>query len=153
MKKEIDPVRRQLDALLALIRTKQAAIEAIKQEMTARIEAITAEYKPGIEAAGEDLKAIEAELIGLARFNKATLFAGTDRVDVRNGAVLRQVARRVKRIKGMLAKLKAAGREEAIRRIESVDWDEVEKWSEEILKGLGTRRVPKEIFAYEVKEE
>ena len=151
MKKEIDPIRKQLNGLLAEIGSKQNAIALMEKCMAAEIEKAAARFAPYIKTAQEDLKAIEAELVGLAKLHKAALFAGTDRVDLKMGAVLRQVARKVKRIKGMLARLKATGHAEAIKVVESVDWDQIEKWSDEILKDLGTKRVPKESFEYEVK--
>lgn len=151
MKKETDPIRKQLDELLARLRARQAEIAAVHKEMSTEIDAVTAKYNHLLEAKLAIMQADETELIALAKYHKATLFAATDRVDVANGAVLRQVARKVKRIKGMLAKLKTAGHDEAIKTVESVDWDTIEKWSDDILKELGTKRVPKEIFAYEVK--
>ena len=151
MKKETDPIRLQLDALMELIRTRQVAIEAMQKTMTARIEEITAECKPAIEAAVANVECLAADLVGLMKLHKAALFGERDRVDLQNGALLRQVQRKVKRIKKMLARLKETGHTEAIKTVESVDWDQIEKWEDGILKELGTKRVPKEIFAYEVK--
>lgn len=153
MKKETDPIRKQLNVLLAEIAAKQNAIAIMEKCLADAIDRVAKQWDPEIQKAEQDLKAIETELIGLAKYNKATLFADTDRVDVRNGAVLRQVAKKVKRIKKMLARLKATGHVEAIKTVESVDWDLVEKWDDDILKELGTKRVPKESFEYEVKGE
>lgn len=143
-------VLRQIDGLLAEIGEKTAAVGRLKAAMEAAIARAAAEFEPTIKHTEEDLKAIEAELIGMAKFNKAALFTSTDRVDLKHGALIRQVQRKVKRIKGMLERLKAEGMTDAVKVAESVDWDRVEQWDDEILKQLGTKRTAKEIFAFEM---
>ena len=151
MKKETDPIRKQLDGLLAEIGAKKNAIAFMTGAMEAAIARAAAEFEPEIKRAQDDLNGIEAELVGLAKYNKATLFSDTDRVDLRNGALLRQIQRRVVKIKSMLANLKAAGMLALIKVSESPDWDSIERLPEEELKRLGARRQAKESFAYELR--
>jgi hypothetical protein len=147
----IDPLRKQIDGLLAEISAKKNAIAFMEKSLQAELDRVAAQWDPGINAQEGELKAIEAELVGMLKFNKAKLFDGVDRVDFKNGAVLRQVSRPVKRVKKFLQRLKAAGKEFMIKTVESVDWDQVEKLGDEELHALGTKRVPKEEFSYDLK--
>jgi phage host-nuclease inhibitor protein Gam len=151
MKKEADTAKRQLDGLLAGIGDFKASIASLQKTMSDEIERVVTKHKPTIQRQEEELKLLEEELYGLAKFNKADLFADTDRLDLTHGAVLRQVQRKVKRIKGMLERLKTMGRVEAVKVVESVDWDQVEKYPDTLLEALGTKRVPKEVYSYETK--
>lgn len=144
-----DPLLTQIDGLLVEIAGKESAVKNLEASMAAAVARATAGFAPHLSQAKEDLKAIEAELVGLAKHHKAALFEKRDRVDLPHGALIRQVQRRVKRIKGMLDRLKAARLPEAIKVSESVDWDTIEKWDAALLAKLGTKRVPKELFSYE----
>jgi hypothetical protein len=151
MKKETDPVRKQLNNLLAEIGAKKNAIAVMGKCRAAAIERAAAQFDPEIARAEEDLKAIEAELIGIARYNKAQLFTDTERVDLKNGAVLRTIQKRVVKVKTMLASLKAAGLRHLIKVAEAPDWDSIDQFTDSELESLGARRKKKEIFAYEIK--
>jgi hypothetical protein len=62
------------------------------------------------------------------------------------------VEKRVKQVKGMLARLKSLGLSHAVRVAkEAVDWDVVDKFNDATLARLGTERKEKERFAYELK--
>jgi hypothetical protein len=152
MKNANDPVKKQLDLLLAQIAAKKKALDIMQQVMAADIERVTAQFKPAIGCAEDELRAFEAELLGLAKYHKHALFERTERLDLKHGALLRTVQRRVRRIKGMLERLKQAGRVEAVKVAESVDWERVEQYPDSLLTALGTQRVARELFAYEIGE-
>lgn len=143
---------RKIDGLLAELGAKRNAIQCMERAMAGAIERAAAGYRPFIERGREELAAIEEELYGLLRFHKAELFAGgRERVELVHGAVLRQVERRVKRVKDMLARLKAAGEAAAVKVKESVDWDAVDALPDERLARLRVARVAREVYSYEVK--
>jgi len=54
------------------------------------------------------------------------------------------------RVRGMLARLEEIGAVEAIKIVKSVDWDVLDKWTDERLIEVGTERGKKERFAYEI---
>jgi hypothetical protein len=92
----------------------------------------------------------EKALLKFQKQNKAKLFYTTDRVEVRSGALLYQRYDHVTRIKGIVGRLEAAGFNEAVKTVKSADWDIIDKWDDQKLAAVGTERVPKEDFEYEL---
>jgi hypothetical protein len=84
------------------------------------------------------------------------VFDGEERVDLKHGALLFAIEERVKKLKDtqtMLENLKRYGFRDAIKTVESVDWDKMENWPVEKLVMVGTKRARKEVFGYEIKGE
>lgn len=134
---ELGETERELDRLTAAMEAEVARLREVWVQRLAPLE--------------QAKKRLEDEVLGLAKRHREELFPGPSwRVELRHGALLYEVERRVKRAKGMLEKLKEAGFLEAIRVAESVDWDRLESWPEERLRLVGTARVTKERYAYEV---
>jgi len=140
-----------VDRLLADLSALSGEIARIEAAIAAEVAKVTKPYESRLSGCHDKFRATEIELRKVLKQNKAFVFDKRDRIDLDHGAVLRQVSRRVKRVRGMLENLKARGLTDAIRVVESVKWDELEKWPEATLQGLGTERKEKESYGYELK--
>jgi hypothetical protein len=130
--------------------SRQAA--QAEAELAARIEALRAECGPGIASLHAALAADEKELSALGR--TGGLFApGEDKLALRNGAVLRHVVERARRVKAMLARLKAAGMTALIKVAEAPDWDKVDDLPDAALAALGSKRVREIKISWEVNAD
>jgi hypothetical protein len=96
------------------------------------------------------LEALDKKIKAHAKKHQVDLFVGRDRIDLVNGALLRKEEEYVRRVRGMLARLEEIGAVEAIKIVKSVDWDVLDKWTDERLIEVGTERGKKERFAYEI---
>jgi len=135
--KEIGQIERSLQETERLVQT---SIENVRQTYAGLLQ----EHRADL---GEKAKALRKFM----KANKADIFAADDRVDLDNGALLMHVTRRVKRIRDMVARLEGQGLTGAIRIAKTANWDEIEKWDDEKLALVGTERVEKEKFEYELK--
>lgn len=151
MEKEV--ILKTADGLLKELYYRTAQLTDTEAILAEQIALITANYEGRINLLKEEIGQAEKELRKLARKNKKVIFKDRDRVDLDHGALLHQIVTRVKRVKGMLARLKNHRIYTAIKKVESVNWDELEKWSDEKLAGVGTNRTTKELFEYELKSK
>ena len=151
MEKEV--ILKTADGMLEELHFRSAQLTATETILAEHIALIIASYEGKINPLKEKICQAEKELRKLARKNKKIIFKERDRVDLAHGALLHQIVKRVKRVKGMLARLKKHRINTAIKKVESVDWDELEKWSDEKLAGVGTDRTTKELFEYELKSK
>lgn len=94
----------------------------------------------------------ESEIKSICSHHEPILFAGSDRLEVPAGVVVRSVKKWVVRIRGIVDALKSAGRSDLVRVAESADWDAVDKLSDADLGAIGTRRELRTDFSYELKE-
>lgn len=151
---ETTPIQ-DADKILASIKDWTLKGAALGKKINAEIDAIQEKH-------GNELRKIDATITALGKtleklVNKyeADIMEGQDRVDLSAGSILVKREKRVKRIKGMLEKLKKARLESAIKTPkEVVDWDVVEKFNDDRLASLGTERVEKTIITYDlIKDE
>lgn len=145
-------VRDEADYLLAGIGAAQRDLARINANYEREIAEIREYYGSFVKDATQRLAKREKALNALVRKEKAALLGDNDRADLPHGALLLTVERRVKRIKGMLERLKQRGFGFCIRIAESVNWAAVEELPNDALEGLGTEWVEKERFSYEVRE-
>lgn len=142
----------EADDILRRLREATAVVRAIDAEFAAEVEILKQLYDMKIAAAKQTLAVLESDLESFSKTNKAELFAKEDtRLELQNGALTYTVERRVKRIRNMLNRLEQARRTELVKIAKSVDWDAVDKLDDADLKALGTKRVPKDRFSYELK--
>jgi phage host-nuclease inhibitor protein Gam len=155
MKKNTQPViavRIEADRILKQLREASASAKTIEDAYAWELEVLKEFYAVQIEPIKNTLAILEADLEAFSKANKGELFATEDaRVDFQNGSLIYTVEKRVKRIRDMLDRLEAARRHELIKIAKSVDWDQVEKLEDADLAALGTKRMKKERFAYELK--
>jgi len=107
-----------------------------------------------VESKDRPLKAVIAGLEKrpekLMKVNRADLFDSADRIDLAHGALLFSIRERVRRAKGVLARLEEIGAKDGLITRTSVNWDALEKWTDERLIETGTERVREDCFSYEV---
>lgn len=150
MAEHMEEIKQGLDDLLVEIgslTTMRTQLEAMAEE---RMRKVREEFEGQIMDLKTKVASREKALLSLAKRHKKSLFETRDRIDLEHGALISSVEEKVKRIKGMLQILKSAGQEHAIKVAESVDWDVIETWPGEVLAALGTERVKKDVYAYEL---
>ena len=144
--------RAQAEALLEQIRLASHLLFSVQADCTLELDRVNQKYAGLAREYQKAVSAHEKSLEKLVRKHKAAILAGRDRAQLTNGSVMLKLEKRVKRVKGMLARIQAAGLKALIKYARpSVDWDQVDKLPDADLAGLGTERVEKEWFSYEVK--
>lgn len=144
-------IRQEADDLMVEIGSLGTMLDNLEGMAEANMKKIRDEFSPQLEDLKKKISSREKALMSLAKRHKQKLFEDRDRIDLEHGALLFSEEKKVKRIKGFLARLEVWGQgQEAIKTIKSVDWDVVEKWAESDLAELGTARVKKEVYAYEL---
>ena len=142
----------QADALLLELGRTSADLAAANRYLEQEVAALRERWQAKITPLEETKNRLEHEVRVLAKINRDRFFSGdSDRLELPHGALLYEVQRRVKRARGVLERLEAEGFMEAVKVAKSVDWDALETWPEEWLIFVGTERIKKEVYAYEVK--
>ena len=151
MKSHWAEVHEEADDILLNLRSLEQRLSGIVIDASSEIELIKERHQAKISEIEKDIKTREKELKRLAGSRRAELFGKRDRIDLENGALMFAITRRVKKAKGMLERLKEYGYgAPAVKVAESVNWDELEKWPDDQLKQVGTERIVKEEFNYEL---
>jgi hypothetical protein len=83
--------------------------------------------------------------------NKGVLFDDTDVVNLAHGSLIREKGDHVTIPKTALAACKENKFTDVIKVVESLDRDEIEKWTDAKLTLIGAERKPKEEFNYSLK--
>lgn len=138
------------DVYLEDIRATTLALRAMKGEWKTEFDELALRWKAKLAPLKTKLDELSNSLEKLMKANRDVLFDGTDRVDLCYGALLFAVQKRVKRARNLLAGLERLGAEEAIIITKSVDWDALEKWTDERLIEAGTERLQEDKFSWEV---
>ena len=145
--------RDRADAMLHDIADLTVRLAAAQVAAEAEMAVVRERHQAAIESLATDLKLAEQDLIKHAVGNRKDIFGDADRVDLTHGSVLIKDERRVKRVRTMLQALKRQGLTYAINKVETVDWDVVKGFDDNLLRLLGTKRVPKPVFSYSLKAE
>ena len=146
------PAHAAADEILAEIAAEKADLARVQKEYEEKLEELKKQYYPLLEAKKTRLRELEKDLKKLAKRERLALFAEGDRCELPHGALLLTWTRRVKRARGVLARLEELGWEEAIVVTKKVNWEVLEQWPDEKLVACGTERVVKEEVEYELKE-
>lgn len=141
----------EADGLLMDLGRTLADLDAANRHLAQEVEVLRARWQAKIEPLEAAKAGLEKQVRELAKVYRDDIFASADRLDLPHGALLYELQRRVKRARGVLERLEAEGFLEAVKVAKSVDWDQLETWPEERLIYVGTERVTKEVYAYEVK--
>lgn len=150
LKQAVNPLDR-VDQLLMSIRSTKEMLARTTIMANEEIDQIKQKYASQMDEWNRAVTTLEKELGRLVLAENETIMAGSDRADFTHGSVMLKTEQRVKQIKGMLEKLKAAGIHEAVKVAkEVVDWDMVEKLPDTTLAALGTERIAKIHFNYEL---
>ena len=146
------PAHAEADELLVEIAAEKADLARVQKEYEEKLEELKKQYYARLEAKKTKLRELEKDLKKLAKRERLALFAEGDRCELPHGALLLTWTRRVKRARGVLARLEELGWEEAIVVTKKVNWEVLEQWPDEKLVACGTERVVKEEVEYELKE-
>ena len=141
------------DELLGRIREAAQELLVEQGRANAALESMAATWGERLKPLQERITTLDKDLKALEKAERQAFFGVSEscRVELPQGALLFQVSRHVKKAKGVLAELERQGLEEGLKRVVTVDWDALEAWPNEKLIMVGTERVKKEIYSYEVK--
>lgn len=134
------------------------AIAEINGTMNERIDQLKAEAEAQAAPMQARLNAMESGLLAFAEYNKADLFQDKRSCELdfgllgyRKSSEIRPKAKHT--LAMILGRIKELGFGAAIRVKEEVNKDELHTWTDERLDLVGARRVEKDTFWYECKEE
>ncbi len=145
-----DEIKKQVERFLAELKINKQMLNDIESQYKEEVEPIKNKYYKHIESIKNDIRQIEESLQKFALKNKYELFKG-DVAEFDNGRLIYQLTKQVKRVRGMLERLEQLGWTEAIIIEKKVNWDEINKWTDERLIAAGTERIIKENVQYELK--
>lgn len=152
MKRDAADPAREADAILEQIRFNQHLLFGLNADCALEVAAVTQKYAARAKEYSAAIQSHEKALERLVRKNRDAILAGKERAQLKTGSVMLRWETRVKKIKGMLERLKENGLMAAIKYSKAVvDWDIVERFPDEELSRLGTERVKKEKFSYEIR--
>ncbi|MDY0187815.1 MAG: host-nuclease inhibitor Gam family protein [Syntrophus sp. (in: bacteria)] len=148
------------DAMLAEIAQVTRDLEGMKAEAEARLEKLRNECQERMAPIAARLDELDKNLKKFAKKRSKAIFGereagyiGSLRVDLPHGALIFSAEMRVKKARKVLDAMKELGIKDGIKVVETVDWDALEKWSDERLITVGTERKRKEEYVYEVKRQ
>ena len=122
-------------------------------EANAALEELRALHAPGVQEAKEALTAAEKALEKHCKKHQTTIFGNRDRVDLKHGALLHGVRKVVRKAKKTTVELlERLGFTDGVLVTKSVNWDVIEKWTDERLAAIYTERKSKETWGYELKK-
>jgi phage host-nuclease inhibitor protein Gam len=144
-------IREQIDELLHTYKIKQKELEDENKKAQAQLDKIRQTYKLRLERLERELQDLDKSIKQNLKTNKKELFKNGDMVELENGLVYHRENMVVHRARGILAKLEELKLDDAIKITKSVKWDVIEKWPDEKLSEIGTKRKLKESFEYELR--
>jgi len=153
-KKYASPAHQWADELLGQLKTAAAELSREQGQANIAVESLAATWRERLKPLQERLAILDQDLKALEKAERQAFFGASEscRVDLPQGALVFQLSRHIKKAKGVLAELERLGLEEGLKRVVTVDWDALEAWPEEKLIMVGTERVKKENYSYEVKK-
>lgn len=141
------------DGMLNDIASTRSAIAQLAGEYQKKVDRIKRLYEGEVAEGKASLAEQEKRVRAFMKKHQADLFEGPDsRLELGAGSMLWTRQERAKQIKGMLAVLENKGLDDLIKTAKSVNWDAIDKLDDAQLELLGTERVKKDVFAYELKE-
>ena len=145
--------KEQAELILMEIAEAKAVVEALAAGAEERMELIRAEYQRKAAANLERLKQKDKEIKKLMKAETGAIFDGADKVTLTSGVLLHEKKDHVTIPRDALSAVKEHGFLEAVKVVESLDREVVEKWPEERLFLIGAVRKPKHAYSYEITGE
>ena len=146
-------VRLQADHLLNEIACHKETLNKLFIAAQEEIQRISAQYSGQAVPYKILLASAEKGLQQVMKYEKKTLFDGTDVVNLTHGSLIHSVADKVSIPRDALARCEEQGFDEVIKIAKSLDREAVEKWPDAKLLLIGAERKPKEEFSYDLKKE
>lgn len=150
MNTAMNPARSAADNYLTTLLSLKSRLSDAEARAQVEMENVRARYEAEVAGLKIEYKAQGKQLVKLMKQQTGDIFDGRDRVDLAHGSLLHSIERRVKRARGVLGNLKKLKIVDAIKVVESVDWDKLEKWPVEKLVLVGTERIREEQYSYEL---
>lgn len=149
---------REANDLLGVASAIKRSLGNIENTMNESIDQAKREAEADSHSLKQRLNEIEASLLAYAEYHKAELFKNKRSVELMHGSLGYRRSSEVKpavkkRWLDVLDKIKNLGFTEAIRIKEDPNKDILREWPDEKLNLIDARRVEKDTFWYEVKEE
>ena len=140
-----------VDGLLAELRRAQMVLRGIAEQEERELKAVNQRYESDLSVARDRVQQLEKDLMARLKADREMVFADGDRLELSNGAVVHQGSEHVVIPKDALDRIKENGwAGEAVRQVEEVRRDVVEKWTDERLKAVGASRHERHKYEYEV---
>jgi len=148
----------EADGQIALAGMLQRRLREIEDRMNEQIDQVKAESAAEAAPIRQELDKIEAALLSFAEYNKGELFAKKRSVELTHGELgfRRSTELRTRpkfRWADVMEKLRELGLTDGIRVREDPNKEALREWPDERLELVGVRRVVKDTFWYEVKQE
>ncbi|SDO03534.1 Bacteriophage Mu Gam like protein [Desulfonauticus submarinus] len=142
----------EIEKILSEIAHLKSQAQGVKDAWDRAISELEKQYGSKLNECKAKIKQKEKELIKLAKSNQKVVFDCGDKREFTNGTLYFAISEKVKRARGVTPKkLKELGYLDAIKVIEKVNWDTIEKWPDEKLIAIGTERIRKEEIKYETR--
>ena len=128
----IQEIKLEADNRLAEIIARTAERDALLAEYETARKEVDKKFAARLEAFEALKGSAEKALIQTMKFNKSLLFDGTDVVNLAHGSLIRNVGDKVSIPHTALDACKLFGYTEAIKVVESLDRDAIEKWPDAV---------------------
>lgn len=153
MGKFLTPEHEEADRLLQELGQCDRQLTARRALAEAELEQLRRRHQDVLSRWEVQRAAAEKELLALEKRHWPVFFEGDScKVELPHGALLYALSHYVKKAKAVTCeKLEEMGFPEAVKIVKSVDWDILSDWPDARLFLVGTERVPKETYGYEVK--
>ena len=143
---------KRAEELLSRIREVGAAIDAAQERHRRAVADLEAKAAAETAPLREEITGLDKDIKSLMSAHRQNIFAVSNVVKLRVGALIREIADKVRIPRDALARIEEHGWQEAIRIAKSVDRGVVEKWPDDKLAAIGAKRRAIEAFTYEVKK-
>lgn len=145
-------VLEEVEAYLYDIDSLNDSLAVKKSEYDEELKRLKERYQKDFDAIRVKIDEREKALKKLLSSKRSLIFDKGDFVHLKNGSVWYRIRSLVKRARGVtVLLLEELGYVDGIKIEKSVNWDEIEKWSDERLTAIGTERVTKEEFGYDLR--
>lgn len=148
---ELKEIKDKAENLLVLLSNRNLHIADLEKQANIEMEKIKANYEGLLTKQYDDKTKLEKELIKLMKKNKAILFTSGDVVNLPPGSLIRNAGQKVVIPRTALQACKDNGFEDVIKKVESLDREAIEKWTDTKLVLIGAERKPSEEFKYDLK--
>ena len=138
--------------MLAALKQTKAVLAHAQSRAEAQIKWINETYGPQIQTLAGTVENLDKEILARMKANDKLIFGDGDKISIVEGTLFRAPGTKITIPRGALEKIKELGLLEAIKTVESVKRDVVEKWPAEQLAAIGAKSKPHTEYKYEVKE-
>lgn len=142
----------QIDEKLKIVKKIRFDAELYKKAADEEIAKVKEKYNAKIHEFRKELDEIDKDIKNFMRKNKGIIFSDGDTVYLDHGTILYTIKTAVRKARDVTVEvLKRLGYHDGIKVVEEVNWEKIKEWSDERLVAIGTERVQKEEYLYEIK--